>query len=60
MLLLGVLLASADLAYIEVKFTPLGDAWPWHLLIVAVLSGLLAFRCDSRVVFSFALTTFAA
>lgn len=59
-LLLGVLLASADLAYIEVQFTPLGPAWPWHLLIVAVLSGLLAFRSDSRVLFSLALSTFAA
>ena len=60
MLLLGVLLAAADLAYIEVKFTPLGAHWPWHLLIVALLAGLAAFRFDSRVVFSLALSTFAA
>jgi hypothetical protein len=60
MLLLGVLLAAADLAYIEVKFTPLGAAWSWHLLIVAAFTALAAFRFDSRVVFSLALSTFAA
>lgn len=59
-LLLGVLLAAADLAFIEVKFTPLGAHWPWHLLLVALLTGLAAFRFDSRVVFSLALSTFAA
>lgn len=59
-LLLGVLLAAADLAYIEVKFTPLGANWTWHLLIVAALTALAAFRFDSRVVFSLALSTFAA
>ena len=60
MLLLGVLLAAADLAYVEVKFTPLGVNWPWHLLIVSLFTGLAAFRFDSRVVFSLALSTFAA
>jgi hypothetical protein len=59
-LLLGVLLLAADLAYVEVKLSPLGAHWPWHLLIVAVLAGLAAFRFDSRVVFSLALSTFAA
>jgi len=59
-LLLGVLLAAADLAYVEVHFTPLGAAWPWHLLIVSVFTGLAAFRFDSRVVFSLSLSTFAA
>lgn len=59
-LLLGVLLAGAELAYIEVQFTPLGAQWPWHLLIVALLAGVAAFRFDSRTVFSIALSTFAA
>jgi hypothetical protein len=59
-LLLGVLLAAADLAYIEVQFTPLGANWTWHLLIVALLTGLAAFRFDSRIVFSLSLSTFAA
>lgn len=59
-LLLGALLTAADLAFIEVKFTPLGADWPWHLLVVSLLYGLLAFRFDSRVVLSLALSTFAA
>jgi hypothetical protein len=60
MLLLGVLLAGADLAYVEVQFTPLGAHWAWHLLIMAILMGVAAFRFDSRVVFSLSLSTFAA
>jgi hypothetical protein len=59
-LLLGVLLAAADLAYIEVRFTPLGPSWPWHLLLVSLLAAAAAVRFDSRVVFSLALATFAA
>jgi len=59
-LLLGVLLAGADLAYVELKFTPLGAHWPWHLLIMALLTGAAACRFDSRVVFSLSLSTFAA
>jgi hypothetical protein len=60
LLLLGVLLAAADLAYIETQFTPLGAGWPWHLLLVAVFTLLLACRFDSRTVFSLSLTSFAA
>jgi hypothetical protein len=60
LLLLGVLLLGADLAYVEAQFTPLGSAWPWHLLIMSVVSAVLAVRYDSRVVFSVALSTFAA
>jgi len=60
MLLLAVLLFAAELAYVEVQFTPLGAGWSWHLLIVAAVTALAAFRFDSRVVFSLALSTFAA
>lgn len=59
-LLLGALLIGADLAYVEAQFTALGDGWPWHLLLVSVIYGLLAIRYDSRVVFSLALSTFVA
>ena len=59
-LLLGALLVAADLAYIEVQFTPLGASWTWHLLIVSILYGALAFRFDSTTLFSLSLTTFAA
>jgi hypothetical protein len=59
-LTLGALLVAADLAFIEVKFTPLGAAWPWHLAIVAVFYALLAIKFDSRSAFGLALTAFAA
>ena len=59
-LVLGALLAAADLAYVEAQFSPLGAAWAWHLLLVSVFYAALAFRFDSRALFSLALTTFAA
>jgi len=58
-LLLGATLLGADLAFIEVKFTPLGPGWPWHLLLASAIFAALALRFDSRVVFSLALSTFA-
>lgn len=60
LLLLAVLLVGADLAYVEAKFTPLGGAWPWHLFLVSMLAAVLAVRYDSAIVFSLALSTFAA
>ena len=60
MLLLGVLLVAADLAYIEVQLSPLGANWPWHFLIVSLLAAAAAVRFDSRIVFSLALASFAA
>lgn len=59
-LLLGVLLAGADLAYVEWKFTPLGAAWSWHVLGMSLFAGAMAVRYDSRVLWSLALSTFAA
>jgi hypothetical protein len=59
-LLLGVLLAVSDLAFIELQFTPLGAHWPWHLLITSLLIACVAIRYDSRTIFSLALSTFAA
>ncbi len=59
-LLLGLLLAAADLAYLEVQFRLLGPEWPYHLLAVAVLSGAAALRWDSPVALSLALSSFAA
>ncbi len=60
LLLLGVLLAAADLAFIEVQFTPLGENWPWHLLVTSILMACIAIRYDSRTIFSLSLSTFAA
>lgn len=59
-LLLGALLLAADLAWCEWRFTALGENWAWHLLTVSLLYGSLALRFDSRVLFSLALTSFAA
>jgi hypothetical protein len=59
-LLLGILLVAADLAYCEVQLGLPASHRAWHLLIVAALAGLAAFRCDSRVAFSLSLTSFAA
>ena len=59
-LLLGALLAAADLAYVEAQTKLLGPAWPWHLLVVAVFYALLAYRFDSKMLLSLALTSFAA
>lgn len=59
-LLLGALLFATDLAYCEWRFTPLGDSWAWHLLLVSLLYAGLALRFDSRVLFALSLTTFAA
>jgi hypothetical protein len=59
-LVLGLALVAADLAYVEVQFSPLGANWTWHLLIVSLLYALAAIRFDSRVVWSLALSTFLA
>ena len=59
-LLLGVLLTGAALAYTEVKFTPLGTAWSNHLLVMSLFAAALAVRGDSRVVAGVALSSFAA
>ncbi len=59
-LLLGVLLSGAALAYTEVNFTPLGTAWSAHLLVMSLFAGVVAVRGDSRVVAGVALGTFAA
>lgn len=60
LLLLACLLAAADLAFIEHRFTPLGEQWAYHLLVVALGYGVLSVRFDSKLLFSLALSTFAA
>jgi hypothetical protein len=59
-LLLGVLLTGAALAYVEVKFNPLGAAWHHHLLAGSLFAAALAVRGDSRLVAAVALSSFAA
>ncbi len=60
LLLLGMLLVAADLAYIEAQFRWLGPNWAYHLLAVAILYFAAAYRFDSRAVLTLALTSFAA
>ena len=59
-LLLGLLLFASDLAYIEAQFTLLGPRWVHHLLVVASVYVVAAYRWDSRIVLSLALSTLAA
>jgi hypothetical protein len=59
-LLLGALLVATDLAWLEAQLKLLGGNWPWHLLVVAVLYLLLAYRFDSKMLLSLALASFAA
>jgi hypothetical protein len=60
LLLLAMLLIAADLAYVEVQFTPLGANWAYHLLLVSAIYAAAALRYDARALFSLALSTFAA
>jgi len=60
LVLLAVGLLGADLAWIEVHFTPFGAEWPYHLLAMSLLTGALAVRFDSAPAWSLALATFAA
>jgi hypothetical protein len=60
LLLLAMLLFAADLAYVESQFRWLGPNWAYHLLAVAVVYFVAAYRFDSRAVLTLALTSFAA
>jgi hypothetical protein len=60
LVLLAASLLGAELGWIEWRFTPLGAAWPWHLLLVALATGALAVRFDSIPGWTLALSTFAA
>jgi hypothetical protein len=57
LLLLGALIVSADLGYIEHTFHWLGTHWSWYLLLLAVLHALTAYVFESRLVLSVSLTT---
>ena len=59
-LLLGALLVSADVAFIESQFDLLGDAWHRHFLILAVVHGATAYLYRSRLVLSLSIAAVAA
>jgi len=56
LLLLAVLLFSADLAYAEREFALLGPLWSWHLLLLAIVHAALAYRFGSPLVLAASLT----
>ena len=59
LLLLGALLASADLAYAERQFALLGPLWSWHLLLLAVVHAAIAYAFASPLVLAASLTALA-
>lgn len=59
-LLLGALLVSADVAFIETQFHLLGGAWHRHFLALAVVHGVAAYLYGSRMVLSLSVAAFAA
>jgi hypothetical protein len=59
LLLLAVLLASADLAYVEAQFRLLGPLWSWHLLWLAAAHAVLAYVFRSSLVLAASLTSLA-
>jgi hypothetical protein len=59
-LLLGLLLLASDLAYIEIEWSLLGRQWTHHLLLVAAVYLVAAYRWDSRTILALGLTTLAA
>jgi hypothetical protein len=59
-LLLGALIASADLGYAESQFHWLGTEWQWYLLILAAFHGLTAYGLRSRLVLCTSIAALAA
>lgn len=59
-LMLGALIVSADVAFIETQFHLLGNAWHRHFLILAVFHGVTAYLYRSRIVLSLSIAAVAA
>ncbi|HEV7486902.1 MAG TPA: DUF2157 domain-containing protein [Thermoanaerobaculia bacterium] len=59
-LLLAALLASADIGYIEHHYHLLGDSWPRHFLLLAILHAVTAYFFQSRLVLSLSVASLAA
>lgn len=58
-LLLGALLVSADVAFVESQFHLLDDVWKHHLLILAVVHAIGAYAYGSRTVLSLSIAALA-
>jgi hypothetical protein len=59
-LLLGALLLSADIGFIESQFHLLGDDWQRHFLALAVVHGVAAYLYGSKMVLSLSIAALAA
>lgn len=59
-LLLGALLLSADLGYIEHQFHLLGSEWTAHFLLLAIIHGVTAYAFDSGVLLSLSIAALAS
>ena len=59
-LLLGSLLLSADIGYIEHQWHLLGPVWPWHFLLLAVIHAAVGYWFGSRVILSLSISALAA
>lgn len=59
-LLLGALLFSGDVAFVETQFHLFGEAWVRHFLIVAAVHAVGAYAYRSRALLSLAITAAAA
>ena len=59
-LLLGALLLSTDLGYIEHQWHLLGSEWPRHFLVLAVIHGVTAYLFGSSMLLSLSIAAFAS
>jgi hypothetical protein len=59
-LYLGCLVFAIELAFVEMRFALLKDAWDTYLLVSAAVFFAAAYRFDNRFVLSLALSTLAA
>jgi hypothetical protein len=59
-LLLGALLVSADVGFIEQQFDVLGQQGQRHFLLLAIVHGFVAYLFDSRLVLTLSVSALAA
>jgi hypothetical protein len=59
-LLLGALLLSSDIGFIEHQWHLLGAEWPRHFLVLALVHAVVAYLYDSRMVLSLSVAALAA
>lgn len=59
-LLLGALLLSTDVGYVEHQFHLLGPEWPKHFLLLAIVHGATAYLFSSAALLSLSIASLAA